>query len=163
MGFEKICAKVEKGAPEVLEAAGAATVAEGVTTGPFVVVGIEIERGLLAGVAGPGGPDDFGASLLSPGAGVVEDGVGVSVGFAREGVGCDGSRLGSLGASSGFSVLMGGVTLLLELVTLFWGVSSRQVISEKTYTRRLVLRPWWPKPLHLCCARVGDTYRFSRV
>lgn len=130
----------------MLEAGGAATAAEGVTIGPAVVVGMEIERGLLAGVAGPGGADGSGASLLN-GAGVDDDGVVVSAGFAPEEAACEGGRLDSLSKSSGFSSLMGGVALLLGVLMIFWGVAGRQSISEKIHTRRIVLRPSRPKAL----------------
>lgn len=111
-----------------------------------MVVGIEIERGLLAGVAGPAGVVDDSGALLVDGSTVADGGVGVWIGFAPEEAGCEGGRLDSLSEGSGFSVLMGGVVLLLrEVWILFWGVSASRFISQREDTGRIVLRSPGPK------------------
>lgn len=100
--FENICARVEKGAAGVSETEGAAAFADEGTAVLFAEGGIEIERGLLTGVAGIG--ECTGSALTC--AGVVDDGVGVRAGVAPDDAGFEGTAPSLLGESSAFSILM---------------------------------------------------------
>lgn len=75
-----MCARVEKGAAGVSEAEGAAAFTDKAMAVSFVEAGIEMESGLLAGVAGMG---DCTGSVLTC-ADVVDAGVGVRAGVAPD-------------------------------------------------------------------------------
>lgn len=87
----------------------------------FAEGGIEIESGLLTGVAGTG--DCVGSVLTC--AGVAEDGVGVRAGVAPDDAGFEGTAPSLSEESSAFSILIfvAGVGPALGLLTAFWGVS----------------------------------------
>lgn len=120
--FENMCARVEKGAAGASEAEGAAAFADEGTAVPFAEGGIEIESGLLAGVAGLG---DCTGSVLTC-AGVIEAGVGVRAGVSPDDAGLEGTASSFSEDSSAFSVLIfaegGGPAL--GLLALFLGVSA---------------------------------------